>query len=109
MSQHRNNLNHINDQMNIKEVVERLVKAKRCWDEAVVASEMAQSSNQINAARQSLERLRATIENLPKKLGWNWEELGERAERMLGKSDGGGGLAHRLTAEGSLNMDTEDM
>lgn len=85
-----------------------LLEAEECYEEAAGASEETQSQKQINEAKKSFERLRGTIEGCLKKRGWKWEEFEEMARRMLEKNEVEG-LAYRLTPEGSMNLDTEEM
>lgn len=110
LNQYRNTINRDIENLKTDSVIELLLKAKRCWDEAAAAaSDEGQASKQVMTAMKSMERLQAAIEKQLGKLGWNWGELEERAERVYGKEKRDEALAHRLTAEGSLKMDMGEM
>lgn len=108
MNQHRNTINRDLKALDFKQAIEMLLKAKRCCNEADAASKESQSKKQLDTAMTSLERLRATIDGHLKQLGHKWDEFEEWATKLLRKSEGEM-LPLRLTEEGSLNMDMENM
>jgi len=85
MNQYRNALNKDLVSKEMLEAVQMLLASKKCWEEAAAADQTCLIPYRLERAVQAHNQLRATIEIKLKQIGWKWDELEQRANRMQDK------------------------